>query len=385
MRILLIVSLLFLVSPLLTSQANMDVITLGADKVEDELYVPYDMKIGPDENIYAFDNKDHSLKVYSPLTGQFLRRIGGEGQAPGEYLGFGGFDFSNDKKIFFIEGHHGHPWITFMELSGKYNRIIKISKKSGYGFNNTNALPDGRIIAEMYKYIWSEKKAALSVDSMYRVLVIIDQSGNISQPLIEKTIPFSVSETPSQSNSIIPFVPDFLWDMTSDNQIVFTLGNTNILEVYNLYGKLIGRIKTPLPEAPKVTSKDLDDWKEKERAKLIKKFGNEGISRKFPAIKRYNESIHERKPIISKISITPSRNILLCEEKPEDEKENKYYIIDFKGKLLAKIMTQAYRITITNNFILYVIDDEEENPFVYCMKRKGSEKDDLLRLNNIRQ
>ncbi len=384
MRILLIVSLLFLVSPLFPGQANMDIITLGADKVEDELYVPYDMKIGPDENFYVFDNKDHSLKVYSSLTGKFLRRIGGKGQAPGEYLGFGGFDFSNDKKLFFIEGHHGHPWITFMELSGKYNRIIKISKKSGYGFNNTKALPDGRIIAEMYRYIWFEKKAGLCVDSIYSNLVLIDQNGNTSQPFIEKKIPFSVSETPSQSNSLIPFIPKFLWDMTSDNQIVFTLGNTNILEIYNLSGKLIRKIKTPLPEAPKITSRDLDEWKKKEKANLIKKFGNEGFSRKFPAIKRYNESFHERKPIISKISVTPSGNVLICEKKPEEIKENKYYLIDFNGKLLTRIETQAYKITISKNFILYVIDDEEENPSVYCMKRIGSEKDDLLRLNNIK-
>ena len=377
--ILFFIVLVFQLLPVIGKQ---DPIILGSDNVDEELFIPCNIKIGPDKSIYAFDKKAQCIKVYSSETGKFLRKFGREGEAPGEFLRFGSFNFTLDNMIFFVEAQNGHPWITFMDLSGKYKKLLNIDRKNNYGFYYASMLSDQRIIAEYFRYGILEKKASFYVESFKTCIVIIDKNGQLSQPIIEKTIPFSISNTPNSTSKGIPFVADISWDVSGDNRILTCIKNLNILELYDLKGKLIGKIKTPLPEAPKVTSKDIDKWKEEIKAKIVKDIGNEAFNNKFSMIMRYDGFLYDRKPIIDSIAVTPSNNILICEEKPEEVKESKYHLINFKGESLIKITSRAYNITISKDFIVYVIDDEDENPFTYCMKRKGSEKDDLSRINN---
>jgi len=58
-------------------------------------------------------------------------------------------------------------------------------------------------------------------------------------------------------------LPDFLWDVTKEGHIIFSEGNSNVLQVYNLEGKMSGQVKTPLAEAPEFSSDDLNDCREK--------------------------------------------------------------------------------------------------------------------------
>lgn len=105
-------------------------IIIGREEGDGMLVYPRQIGEGPDGNIYVYDLADAYIKVYSP-EGKFLRRIGGKGQGPGEIQRPEGasFGFTLDEKLFFAEFIRGHPWITFMELSGEFSRVLKFERK----------------------------------------------------------------------------------------------------------------------------------------------------------------------------------------------------------------------------------------------------------------
>jgi hypothetical protein len=363
-----------------TAVADNDSLILESDTVEGELYIPRNIQPGPDNNIYVYDKKDLTIKVYSHQTGKFLRRIGREGQGPGEYLRFTFFDFTPDKKLFFTEGIHGHPWITFMELSGKFDRILKIDYDHTAGIFKAKMLDDRRILAEFNSYGPPEKKSNLFVDTLQVKLAIINNKGKVAQTVISIKYPFRIGTTPEYCNRIAPFLPGFLWGVAGDEKIVFTRGDSNILEVYNLEGKRVGQVKTPLPEPPEITARDIQEWRIAQRKKLIRSAGIEYYNRAFGAIEKLEESFYKRKQIIDSIDITPSTNILICRSKKQNESENRYDLINFKGESLASASIAAESLKITSNYIFYITGDEDGNPFLHCLKRKRSEKEDLMRL-----
>ena len=100
-------------------------IIIGREEGDGMLIYPRQVEEGPDGNIYAYDLADAYIKVYSP-EGKFLRKIGGKGQGPGEIQRPEGasFGFTPDEKLFFTEFFGGHPWITFMELSGEFIKVL---------------------------------------------------------------------------------------------------------------------------------------------------------------------------------------------------------------------------------------------------------------------
>lgn len=382
MKFLIVLLLLSIYFPLFP--ATNETFTLSPNQNMGALYSPSTIKIGPDGNIYAFDSKDQALKIYSGETGKFIRKISGRAEGPGYYLDFSEFGFHDNKTLFFIETHNGHSWITYLDLSGKLIKTVKTERKSRYGFSDAKILPDKRIIAEYYTYSPEppKKNGVLWVENYWQNLVIINQEGKFVKSLMEITQPLRLSETPSSTSIIAPFFSDYIWDITRDNRIIFTQGNSNILQLFDFQGKHVGQIKTPLPESPKVTSNDLKDWRDERKRYYAEKnktsFYNQFIA---PILDHYPNSLYDRKQIIDKISVTPSNNVLIRELKPKNSRLYKHYLINLKGDALANITSGAYDILISDKIIIYVIDDEEENPTVFCVKRKGSEKEDILRLN----
>ena len=92
-----------------------DTMSIGKIGEEGELVYPSQAEEGPDGNIYVYDAVDAFIKVYSP-EGKFLRKMGGEGQGPGEIKRADGvrFGFTLDGLLYFTEFINGHRWITLM-------------------------------------------------------------------------------------------------------------------------------------------------------------------------------------------------------------------------------------------------------------------------------
>ena len=376
-RILLIIFFIILIFPAF----GKNYFIIGLEQGEGELIYPRKIMQGPYGNIYIYDQRDAFIKVYSS-EGKYLRRIGGQGQGPGEIqraesVSFG---FTADKKLlFFTEFFRGHRWISFMELNGKFKKVLKLEMNKEYGILQAFSLKDGGFLAEVCFMDVPEKKKDYFVYYEPIALVKIDSRGRIIRKIVKINIMSRISKIGNGGDMGIPFTPIFEWLPLNDKSIVFTDGLSKNLRVYNHKGELIREIKTPLLVPEKVTKNDLDKWRERRRESFrhrntawYKRFGN--------VIEKYKKSIYKYKPNISGMCVTPESNILLAGLRDSENERKKYFLINQKGKTLIEFKAKVYGIRISNNFVFFKLIDEDENVLVCCMKRQGTEKEDLIKL-----
>jgi hypothetical protein len=353
-------------------------IIIGREDGDGLLIYPQLVGEGPDGNIYVYDLADAFIKVYSP-EGEFLRKIGGKGQGPGEIQRPDGvsFGFTPDEKLFFTEFFGGHPWITFMQLSGKFHKVLKPEITEFFGVNRAVSLPDSSYLTHISFTGTPEKQKDYFLYSSPQELVTLDSEGRIISR-IKKTRYFTrISYVGDGADSGLPFTPRFLWCAFKDNKVIFTDGLSTKLKVYDFKGILVKEIDTPLSKPEKVTKNDLDEWREARK----RNFRNKDWYNRFgTVIEKYKKSIYEKKPNLQRISLTPDGNIFISGLRDDEGQKADYWLLDENGKAVAKISTQYFEIEIAKHFIFYKTIDEEENILIHCLKRTGTEKEDLLRL-----
>jgi hypothetical protein len=187
--------------------------------------------------------------------------------------------------------------------------------------------------------------------------------------------------------SVKLYMPLFQWVLVKNNSIIFTEGLTQIFKIYDLKGKITGEIKAPVPEPQLVTNKDLENWKKrtKNRYRRDKSWFNE-FGR---VVYKYDKSVHKKKPNINTISYTPGSNLLIAGIWNSEKNSRPYWLIDLEDHTIknGEITDPIYYFTISEHFIFAGSRDEEDNPLILCIKRKGTEAEDLARLtidiNNI--
>jgi hypothetical protein len=353
-------------------------IIIGREEGDSMLIYPRQVEEGPDGNIYVYDLADAFIKVYSP-GGKFLRKIGGKGQGPGEIQRPDGvsFGFTLDEKLFFTEYFGGHPWITFMDLSGEFHKVLKPELKEFFGVNRAISLPDGGFLAQFSFIGRPEKRKEYFLHSSPRELVILNLKGRIISR-IKKTSYFTrISYLDIGGDLGIPFTPRFLWCPFKNNTVIFTDGLSTKLTVYDYEGKLVKEISTPLSEPEKVTKNDLDGWREERK----RSFRDQAWYNRFGrVIEKYKRSIYDKRPNLIGISLTPDENIFISGLWDDEAQKRNYWLLDESGKTVAQIRTELPALQISKHFIFYRTTDEEENILINCFKRKGTEKEDLLRL-----
>jgi len=352
-------------------------IIIGREDGGGLLIYPRQIGEGPDGNIYVYDLADAFIKVFSP-EGKFLRKIGGKGQGPGEIQRSDGvsYGFTPDEKLFFTEFIGGHPWITFMELSGEFSRALKFEIKELFGVGRAVSLREGGFLAELSIPGMPEKRKDYFLYSSPRELVILDSEGRIISRIKKTNYLTRISYVGDGADSPLPFTPSFLWCSFKNNRVIFTDGLSTKLKVYDYKGILVKEIDTPLSNPEKVTKNDLDEWREERK----RGFRNKAWYNRFgTVIEKYKKSIYEKRPNLEGISLTPDGNIFISGLWDDEELKRDYWLLDENGKTVAKISTQYFEIEIAKHFIFYRTRDEEENILIHCLKRTGTEKEDLLR------
>jgi len=78
---------------------------------------------------------------------------------------------------------------------------------------------------------------------------------------------------------------------------------------------------------------------------------------------------------------SPEGNIFISGRWDDEEQGINYWLLDENGKTLAKISSDVFGLRISQHLIFYSTRDEEENILIHCLKRKGTEKEDLLRIS----
>ena len=355
-----------------------EIIVLGAPGTEGELTYPRHIQEGPDGNIYVYDEVDAFIKVYSP-QGEFLRKIGGEGQGPGEIMrrtDFS-FSFSQDGQLFFTEFFRGHRWITLMKLTGELDRVLKIDLPESFGILRASALADGRFLAEFHFSGEQDKKKDYFLYQSPISLRILDREGKLGGEVKKTNYHTRISYFPDGADSPLPFSPHFNWCLFKDRTVLFSDGTNPRIEAYDLSGKLVRTIETQLPEPESVKDKDLGQWRE-ERKQSSRERNPDWYNRFGSVIEKYTSSIYKVKPMIGGLSVTPAGNILVARAWDPEKNSRTYWLLDETGKTLAQIEIAA-GIGLSRNFIFGVTTDEESNLQVRCLRRSGSDKDDFLR------
>lgn len=351
-------------------------ILIGKIGQEGELIYPSQAEEGPDGNIYVYDTMDAFFKVYTP-EGKFLRKFGGEGQGPGEIQRSGGvrFGFTPEGKLFFTEFVGGHRWITVMELSGELLRTLKIQISEVFGVIRSHPLEDGGFLLELSLSYKPEIKDDYFYYRIPRELVRIDSAGNIVSRIKRTDHITRVSYSDNGGDAPVPFPPAFLWIPYVEETVLFADGLSPKWNVYDYKGNPVGEVSTPLPEPEKVTKSDLDEWKERWKEDVDKDW----YERFGVVVEKYRKSIYERRPNIDGLSLTPEGNILAAGDRAEGDEQVTYWLLDQKGKTLAKGSTNSAGLHITQNFIFYGERDLDGGYRFYVRKRTGSETQDLQR------
>ncbi|MGE5341894.1 MAG: hypothetical protein ACM3SY_10500 [Candidatus Omnitrophota bacterium] len=363
---------------------------LGNQDDEGFILYPRHVNEGPDGNIYAYDEKDSYIKVYSP-TGKFLRKIGGPGEGPGYIKRNDGvnFGFTNDNKLFFTEYFQGHRWITIMNLDGHYQKVVAPDIKRGmFGISKAMALPDGGFIIHAEFMGGTEKKGRYYLGSNRNVIYKIDSKGAIISKIKEASFFTTLSFEKFGGDLGIPFSPRCIWDSIKGDAIIYTEGASKNLSILNSEGKLIKEIKTSLPDPIKVTAMDLKQWRDTMRNSFMVNSHQIEFYKKFgKVIEEYTESVYNQKTMIQSIAVTPSGNILLTGAINEN-KENDFWLVSGAGKMLINLKLKIWGLDISKNFLFLRLKDAEDNECIYCLKRKGTEVVDLKRclevLNKIK-
>lgn len=353
---------------------------IGKERGEGELIQPMRGEEGPDGNIYILDRYDAYIKVYSP-EGKFIRRICGKGEGPGEIKRADGanFGFTHDGKYIFVtEFFGGHPWISILDLNGKFQKAIHLSFK-GYmffGVLGAYSFPDETFLVHVEFFEKAKRVEDYFHHIMPDVLFRINEKGEVLNQILRKDYVYTISFAELGADiGDIPFVPKFLWVSYNGKGVVFADGLSKNFTIYDFSGNKIGELQTPLPEPEKVTSEDLDEWRKMKREILSR--DRAWFERFGKVIDKYKKSIYEKKPNLYYISLTPKGNILIAGV------DRTYYLIDSKGKLLASAKQNVSRLKITKSFLIFAKEDEEGGVTVYSLKRKGSEAEDLKRVQGL--
>jgi len=356
-----------------------EVVTLGAPGQGGELGTPGGILEGPDGNIYIYDESDAFIKVYSP-RGQFLRKMAGEGQGPGEIqrrdsVSIG---FTAEGKLFFTEYFRGHRWITFLRLDGELDKVLKIDLPGSFGIPDAVALPDGGFLAEFHVLGEPVKQKDYFLYKSPIKLLRLAADGKISAEIRDSEHLTRISYRPDGADSPIPYVPSFAWCLKSQNEVLFADGLSNTIEVYDLRGKRLSAVQTQLPEPEKVKDEDLDRWRE-ERKQMIMERNPGWWHQSGSVVEKYRQSLYRLKPLIGGLAATPQGGILVSGSWNLAENTRDYWLLDGSGKVLADIKTAAGRIAFSKGFVFVLTSDAEGNVRVSALKRTGSDKDDFLK------
>jgi hypothetical protein len=376
------VCLCILVFLAVLDSAGQDHFIIGKEDGDGFLAYPRHTQEGPDGNIYVFDWSDYYIKVYSP-EGKYLRRIGGKGQGPGEVQRADGanFGFTPDGNLYFTEFIRGHRWITFMKLSGEFIKVLPLDIKETFGIGDSYPLEDGGFLIQLSFMSAPEIKKDYFLYKSPRLLARINSEGKVISNITRTEHFTRISSSGDGGDSPIPYTPVFQWIPSEDETVIFADGMNKKFVVFDYEGNLIREIVTDLSEPDKVTSRDLNAWRTR-REELYRDRNPAWWQRFGSVIEKYKKSLY-KKPNLRTISRTFEGNILVSGPSRYGEPEQDFSLLDDNGKIMAHIRIAGLVEGISENFVFVETVDEEENVLVHCVKRKGSEKEDFLRMKEL--
>ena len=357
-------------------------VVLAGDDGEGMIFFPQQVEEGPDGNLYVLDSGDSFIKVFSP-DGRYLRKIGGQGEGPGEFQRTEGasFGFMAGNRLFFTEFIGGHHWITILDLDGNLLRVLSVQQEVMFGVRSAVPLDDGgflvhfaynsvpRAEGDYYLYDWPQSLAA------------VDSTGAIVSEVVHTNHTMFISSSPSGGTTSLPFTPVFAWAPAGNGEVIWSDGMSSRLQVLSYTGKLVREIETPLGRPEKVSTGELRRWKAR-RKEMMKSRDPVWWNRFGRVIEKYDKPLYD-KPVLHAISMTPQGHLLVNGTTGTDTDGPTCWLLDDQGQLMKKVTAAAWDVHFSAHFLLFVTFDEEENPLVHAVEYSGDEVAALSRLGEI--
>lgn len=360
-----------------------DEITFIGVEGDGELFHPFQIEEGPDGNIYVSDIHDFTIKTYDP-SGNFLKKLAGKGEGPGEMkrMGFFGFSLSGNL-LFFTEPFGGHRWITFLNLTGGFIKAHQLNLVGLFGLLKTVMISKNQFICEIHTMNENsvQKNSNFYTYTYPITLVSLDKQGKIKNIIMKQNLISGISMIGNGAEITIPFRPHFLWDILG-HEILISNGLDSKIGKFDFQGKKVGEITMKLPDAAEVKKIDIDIWRRDFKKKFVQR-DQEWFQKFGGVIDRYKKSIYNRKPIFDKLHVTEEGHILLFKTKKSNEPVSSGWLVDDKGNILLFFNTTCREIKLSKRYLFFRNIDEDENNILGFMKRIGTAKEDINKFLKI--
>jgi hypothetical protein len=357
-------------------------VVLGGEEGDGMIFNPRQVEEGPDGNLYVLDSGDSFIKVYSP-DGEYLRKIAGSGEGPGEFQRVDGatFGFLPDNRLFFTEFLRGHRWITTMELNGDFVSVLSPELDVEFGVEAATPLADGGFLVQ---FVYTSTPRASGDYFLYytpKALVRINSEGEIVSEVVATENAELISNSSDGATTNLPFTPRFTWAPFGNEEVVWSDGMSPTLRVLDYSGGIEREINSQLPVPEKVTKQDLEEWKLGRKEMMMSR--NVAWWNEFGrVVESYDKPLYD-KPVLRRLSVTPAGN-LLCEG-PWNSKteETTYWLLDPDGVVVQTVSAGAGQLHFSAHYTLFFTVDEDGTIRVHAADRKAGEADDLSQLKSI--
>ncbi len=353
------------------SLAQIHLIIGGEDEENDGMILrPRQIEEGPDGNLYVLDAGDSFIKVYSSL-GQYLHKLAGPGEGPGEFQRTDGssFGFTTDGNLFFTEFFGGHRWLSIMELNGDLVQTLSPQVNVSYGVLGAVSLDDGGFLVHIAYSSEAFPSHSYYLYNMRHSLVHMDSLGAIVTEIVQTKRPSMISYTPNGGTTNLPYVPTFTWTPWQNDTVVWSEGLNPQLSVFDYNGIIVGKIDTKLSLPEKVTSDDLKNWR-RSRKELMESNNSAWWNQFGKVIEDYDKSLFD-KPILRNISAAPEDHLLVAGPWNSETSQTTYWLFDSQGAMISTFTANVWGLHISAHNLLYFLADEDESTSVHAVKWSG--------------
>ncbi len=331
------------------------------DQLASLLRSPTDFAPGPDGTLIVVERNIGRAVVYD-AEGEYIRELGGRGEGPGEFVSMQDMRIAGDTLTFY-DGRQIR--LTVLKIDGT---LIEVIPTQDYGrLQGIDMLP-GHVLA------LSDNDMRFGQDYIYQwksIVIVRHTTGDTLASLDSDEVAISPNDTPGGGSGmtmvirVMPFTAESSAMVIPGDRILVTAGIRPEIDLYDLEGQLLRRIRIDLPHR-QVTAAMKDEYWEGYQERLA------SFGRPFdPAIKAdtpfprqadwWGEVIADNAGYLWMRDVTSNPSML-------PGKSNRFFVFDPEGCYLGDVVLPAMTGRIENGRFYLIVEDPEtglDEPVVY--------------------
>ena len=205
---------------------------IGNDSIaEENMFLdPSEIEIDSEGNLYILEKLDSTIKKYNP-SGHLIKKIGRQGQGPGEFVELSSIEINSKNEIFAYDSR-----LRKIEVFTTNGNLIKTMKLNRYTVKHFKLGKDGTLFIgqEKLKPINNKSKLHYTI-SIYNMMTNKDYDICWMRPIGRETMQFKYKGgILSFSNAL-----NVKWNINSLNYIYIESPNNYVVYIYSSKGDLL--------------------------------------------------------------------------------------------------------------------------------------------------